>query len=303
MESSPLGSPAIVDPFLLLKGQSLGSKGRAEGRLSQEEKLKEAASQFEQMLLETFLKSARSSEKVFGSEDELFGFNSDFYKEMQGSYLSRSIVESGGIGLQEMLLEQFKQKLGETGEGAQTKGSRLPAPSSPASLKSGAEEGVQPQGVGSSSKTSLILPVAGRLSSAYGTRNDPFDGEQRFHKGMDIAAPAGTLVRSAASGRVLSTGYRQGYGQTVEVEHPDGSTTLYAHLQESLVSEGDSLRQGAVLGAVGSTGRSTGPHLHFEYRKEGKSIDPESVLSRNSSGNLPIRGTDDSSRGGFYEHD
>ena len=108
MESSPLGSPAIVDPFLLLTGQSLGSTGGAEGRLSQEEKLKEAASQFEQMLLETFLKSARSSEKVFGSEDELFGFNSDFYKEMQGSYLSRSIVESGGIGLQEMLLEQFK---------------------------------------------------------------------------------------------------------------------------------------------------------------------------------------------------
>lgn len=236
MKSSPLGSPAIVDPFLLLKGQSLGSKGGTEGRLSQEEKLKEAASQFEQMLLETFLKSARSS-KVFGSEDELFGFNSDFYKEMQGSYLSRSIVESGKIGLQEMLLEQFKQKLGRPVK-ERRPGLSTPRPLFPGSLKSGAEEGgVQPQDVGSSSKTSLILPVAGRLSSAYGTRNDPFDGEQRFHKGMDIAAPAGPgplrRLREGPLHRLPSRVRSDRRGGTPRwVDDP------LRHLQESLVSDG-----------------------------------------------------------------
>ncbi len=124
-----------------------------------------------------------------------------------------------------------------------------------------------------------VQPVAGRISSSFGLREDPIDGLHRHHDGLDIAAPAGTPVRAAGGGVVVrATDDAGGYGRMVVVDHGDGLTTRYAHLSDMTVREGDRLEPGAVLGRVGSTGRSTGPHLHFEVRRGDHPVDPEKAL-------------------------
>lgn len=114
-----------------------------------------------------------------------------------------------------------------------------------------------------------MLPVSGRITSIYGLRHDPIDGRIRLHNGVDIAVPSGTPVRPAASGTVVFSGTRNGYGNMVIVEHGDGVITLYAHNSLNLVSEGTPVDAGTVIALSGSTGRSTGPHLHFEAWKDG----------------------------------
>lgn len=115
----------------------------------------------------------------------------------------------------------------------------------------------------------LPLPVKGRITSPVGLRHDPIDGVLRDHKGVDIATPEGTPVRPVASGVVTFSGYRTGYGNTVVVRHDDGMTTLYAHNSANLKSEGEPVDRGSTIAFSGSTGRTTGPHLHFEAWKDG----------------------------------
>jgi murein DD-endopeptidase MepM/ murein hydrolase activator NlpD len=96
----------------------------------------------------------------------------------------------------------------------------------------------------------------------------------RHHKGMDIAAPSGTPVKAVAPGTVIFSGWRNGYGNTVIIEHTDGMTTVYAHHERNLVTEGASVDQLTAIALSGSTGRSTGPHLHFEAWRSGENITP-----------------------------
>jgi murein DD-endopeptidase MepM/ murein hydrolase activator NlpD len=129
----------------------------------------------------------------------------------------------------------------------------------------------------------LVLPVAGRISSPYGWRNDPFSGERDFHHGIDIAGPAGSGVCAAGSGRVIFSGWKEGYGNVVEIDH-GGTSTLYAHNDKNLVAEGEEVRQFQMVALMGDSGRSTGPHLHYEVRKQGEMVDPETVTRiRNSA--------------------
>lgn len=121
-------------------------------------------------------------------------------------------------------------------------------------------------------------PVAGRISSGFGTRTHPLTGQRRLHAGLDIAAPAGTPIRAAAAGRVASAGPRGGYGLTVDVVHGDGTVTRYAHQSQLLVARDQAVAAGQVIGRVGSTGNSTGPHLHFEVRTAAGPIDPRTWL-------------------------
>lgn len=132
-------------------------------------------------------------------------------------------------------------------------------------------------------KLNTLLPLGApvekvRVTSNFGTREDPFTGEQKRHRGIDFAGKIGTELMAVAPGRVVSAGERVGYGTTVEIDHGLGFTTLYAHLSQIMVTRGDWVRPGTVIGLAGSTGRSTGPHLHYEIRYKGVPFDPSKFV-------------------------
>ncbi|HEO66202.1 MAG TPA: M23 family metallopeptidase [Spirochaetes bacterium] len=113
----------------------------------------------------------------------------------------------------------------------------------------------------------FLLPVSGRLTSGFGLRIDPFNNRWTFHGGVDIAAKTGTLVHASQAGQVIFSGYMGGYGKLIIVRHKYGYNTFYGHLSKRLYRKGHWVRKGQVIGKVGSTGRCTGPHLHFEIRR------------------------------------
>lgn len=120
----------------------------------------------------------------------------------------------------------------------------------------------------------------GWISSYFGHRADPFTGRKAFHRGVDFAGPAGAQVVAVASGVVTYTKERFGYGKTVEINHGNGYVTRYAHNQRVLVAVGETVKKGQPIALIGSTGRSTGPHLHFEVLKQGRAVDPMSFVKR-----------------------
>ena len=123
-----------------------------------------------------------------------------------------------------------------------------------------------------------IWPVDGRLLGPFGLRTDPVSGEGAFHKGVDISAPTGTPVRVTADGMVFYADFESGYGRIVKVDHGDGTSTFYAHLSRSYVHPGQELRRGDLVGEVGTTGRVTAPHLHYEVRMNGNPVNPYPYL-------------------------
>ncbi|MCF6344662.1 MAG: M23 family metallopeptidase [Devosiaceae bacterium] len=127
----------------------------------------------------------------------------------------------------------------------------------------------------------ILMPLSGkyRLSSPYGNRTDPFGRQKAFHSGMDFAAPRGNIVSSAGAGIVIHSGRKGNYGIAVEVKHANGLVTRYAHLSATLVKVGQSVDLGDPIAKVGSTGRSTGPHLHFEIRRADKTLNPQNFIN------------------------
>lgn len=121
---------------------------------------------------------------------------------------------------------------------------------------------------------------AGWMSSGFGRRTDPFTGSLAWHNGVDFAVPAGDDIISVGAGIVTYSGTRPSYGLTVEIDHGNGYLTRYAHAQEVLVEVGDIVDQGQSVALVGSTGRSTGPHVHFEVFRNGRVVDPASYIRR-----------------------
>jgi murein DD-endopeptidase MepM/ murein hydrolase activator NlpD len=215
-----------------------------------DEALKKACKEFESVFTYELLKSMRRTiEKC-----DLFhgGQGEEIYESLMDQELSKKMAGLGPKSLAEVLYRQFRKE-GVAEDQGDTE------PRSLKDLRGG----------------SPVSPLSGGLlSSSFGWRKDPFSGEDRFHQGIDLAAPEGTLVRAPMQGKVLMSGFRQGYGNVVMLDHGNGITTLYAHNQENKVSEGDWVKAGAPLASVGSTGRSTGPHLHFEVRRHGTSLDP-----------------------------
>ena len=126
----------------------------------------------------------------------------------------------------------------------------------------------------------FIYPLKGaRLSSPYGWRNDPFTGVRSFHAAIDLSSPQGTPIMAAMDGKVSTLGYNATYGNYIILSHSSPYQTMYAHLYSFNVKKGDAVRQGSIIGAVGTTGYSTGPHLHFAVFKSGKAVNPLDFLN------------------------
>ncbi len=134
-------------------------------------------------------------------------------------------------------------------------------------------------------KNSLLLrsvpsfkPVDGWLSSGFGYRTSPFTGVRKFHRGIDVAARAGTPIYAPANGVVVYSGTKQGYGKYVAIAHGNGLVTKYGHNAANYVKVGHSIKRGEKIATVGSTGNSTGPHLHYEVWQDGKAVNPQKYL-------------------------
>lgn len=145
-------------------------------------------------------------------------------------------------------------------------------------IGSGAMEFLKSIGVGGASMGDLTSPLSGSITSEFGTRIHPITGEEKFHAGIDIGASEGTPVGAAGAGEVTMAGWYGGYGNAVMIDHGNGLQSLYGHLSAIMVSVGDLVTQLQTIGLVGSTGNSTGPHLHFELRQDGSPIDPSALF-------------------------
>jgi murein DD-endopeptidase MepM/ murein hydrolase activator NlpD len=125
-----------------------------------------------------------------------------------------------------------------------------------------------------------LVPTKGKVTSKFGYRVSPFTGKRQFHQGIDIANDKGTPVYAAGTGIVTFSGWNAGYGKTIIVSHGNGYRSVYAHNNENLVEAGKKVKKGDIIAKMGSTGKSTGPHLHFEIHSKGAQINPENILIR-----------------------
>jgi len=132
-------------------------------------------------------------------------------------------------------------------------------------------------GGGEQTSQGMRMPVNGRVTSGFGSRFHPILGYVRMHAGLDLAAAYGSPIVAAADGRVVSAGWAGGYGNLVRIAHAGGLQTMYGHMSRIAARSGESVRQGQLIGYVGSTGLSTGPHLHYEVLKNGRPVNPASV--------------------------
>ena len=147
-----------------------------------------------------------------------------------------------------------------------------------ASLRDPVTAGILPDLLRDDPTTPSIWPVRGQITAGFGQRMDPFTGEGAFHAGIDIAAPSGTQVKAAADGILFHAGPDAGYGNEVLLDHGYGITTKYGHLSATYVVVGQEVKRGQVIGTVGMTGRTTGPHLHYEVRVHETPVNPAKYL-------------------------
>lgn len=263
------------------------------------EKLSELAAQFESMLMLEMIKQMRKS--LLDEQAEGEGLGNETYSSTIDSELALHLSRAGGMGLTPTMVQAWERQQAAVAPGTVLPRTEpLPVPASRGPLTS-AMSGVESRRAVSLTATPVVVSVgrpfaertppladgaghglslemAGRVSSGYGWRADPFKGHSKFHGGIDLAAGYGTAVPAAAAGRVVSAQEQGGYGLTVVVRHANGFESRYAHLSSLDVKAGDSVAQGQQVGRVGSTGRSTGPHLHFEVTQAGRRVDPEQFV-------------------------
>lgn len=145
---------------------------------------------------------------------------------------------------------------------------------------------VNGDGVGGTGDQSIGRPVNGRLTSGFGSRFHPVLGHRRMHKGVDLAAPNGSPIAAAADGRVIAAGWNGGYGRQVAIAHSGNVRTTYGHMSRIAAAPGTYVRRGQIIGFVGSSGLSTGPHLHFEVTRDGRPVNPLSAKLTGGLGHL-----------------
>jgi len=243
---------------------SVSEKNKAE--------LKKVAEEFEAVFIGQLLKIMRETIEESGLEGG--GFGKTIYTELFDQEIALSMAKRGALGIGDIIYRSM------TDNEAVIDPESFAAASSPGSgsfRPTPEKSNDLPLADATEARNEIsipILPVNAPVSSAFGMRSDPFTGKPQFHKGMDLAAPAGTPVVAALPGKVTSVGYEPGYGNNVVVEHGDGLRTRYGHLASINVKVGDMVTSDDTLGKVGSTGRSTGAHLHFEVTRMGRPIDP-----------------------------
>ena len=212
------------------------------------------ARQFEAMLLSQMLREMKVS---MTPEQEEGGFGASILGDTVNSEFGMALSKSGGLGLAESLMKSLV-KLDSKSDVVPIEGNETPM-----ALDNPME--------------SVALPVSSMVTSSFGWRADPINGRQKLHKGTDIRMAYGEEVRAAANGVVTFAGEQPGYGLVVKVDHGNGLETRYAHLSSAAVKEGMSVEAGSPIARSGNSGRTTGPHLHFEVRQDGQPIDPDRV--------------------------
>jgi murein DD-endopeptidase MepM/ murein hydrolase activator NlpD len=268
MQDSSIGNLIQTSQEMLL-----GTGSRLEGKLKsiqssagekQKGELKKAAQEFEAMFMSYLLKVMRETIEESGLLEG--GFGKTIYTEMFDQEWSLSMARQGALGISNMIYKNLSEKeIQKDSKDADTSpiGAQKPSASDKPGNKADEQE-----------ISDLQLPIQAPVSSSFGVRSDPFSHKDRMHKGIDLAAPEGTNISAPLAGTVVSTGDDNGYGKTILIQHAGGLQTRYAHLGMINVKAGDVVAPQQVLGSVGNTGRSTGPHLHFEVIRMGKAIDP-----------------------------
>lgn len=298
----------------------LNAKLKAQSSSPDEAAVKRVAAEFESLFLSQITSAINPSPD--DEEADLFGSSAtQMYRQMMSEQLANTMAKNGGIGIAEKICGQLEAKSGVAGATKLTPAMdaareiRGGATTSSADALSAAASGVPSKKSADEAKvagkpsrdaktpsvtgreqsrhhnhtrhpensTSLRMPVNGTLTSKFGSRRDPIHGDQRNHRGIDIAAPRGTPIEAAATGTVVFAGRQGGYGKTVIIELPDGRQTRYAHAEKLLVHAGDEVKTGQVIATVGSTGRATGPHVHFEVTENGRAVNPLQVLAKDST--------------------
>jgi murein DD-endopeptidase MepM/ murein hydrolase activator NlpD len=247
-----------MDPTSMAQSMASMGMNREVMRPEQLENMEadKAGEEFESFMAQMLMKEMRRSMPEGG----LFkGPAAEMFAGMFDQEIAKKIAENGDLGIGKIIAAKMRAQEGLDPEAA--------APMANA-------KGALPAEL-----STFRMPVPGaRMTSRFGMRSDPFSGHSRDHKGIDLAAPQGAAIRPVADGTVVLAGKRSGYGNVVVVDHGDGLRTLYAHCHELKVRAGDQVDGRSVLGTVGSTGRSTGSHLHFEVRRDGEQVDPESAM-------------------------
>lgn len=234
-------------------------------------KVVQLAREFESFFVVQMIRQMRQSMLDEQKED---GLGAGTMTDTIDVELARQLTHGGGIGLTKVLKDAIERQA--------------------AGIRPVAEGPAMPLGISIAEPhdeppAPTAPPLSAAVSSPFGYRADPFTGAVRFHAGVDIAAAYGREVPSAGAGRVVFSGAQGGYGNTVIVEHESGIRTRYAHLSSIQVEAGAKVETGTVVGRVGSSGRSTGPHLHFEVLQDGQPVNP-AVAATRYAGVLKIEG-------------
>ena len=277
-------------------------------------KVAELARQFESMLMTQMLREMRKS--MLTEEEAGSGYGAAAMTDTIDVELGSALSRTGGFGLADVLIKAFdRQATGRkpaaaagplapvsSGEiatpSARSPVSAVAAPAraavAPAAISSAPAMVPSPDSTGATaavplpasrsdatggSSTPSAAPVLpeGRVSSGYGWRADPFNGQLRFHSGTDVKMAYGRDVQSAAAGRVIFVGEQSGYGLVVKIDHGNGLETRYGHLSHATVQVGETVGSGQRVARSGNSGRSTGPHLHFEVLENGRAVAPETM--------------------------
>jgi murein DD-endopeptidase MepM/ murein hydrolase activator NlpD len=292
-------SPQALQPDESTRVQQLHARLTVGERVpsSKPQDVKSAAAELASLFVYQMLAAMRRTVSRSGLLDK--GFAHDTYLSLFDQEMARHLARREDLGLTALLQRQLK----DTDADRQLPGrSSTALPRPPIALHAGRATAIDAyrQQAGPTDGR-FILPVEGPRTSGFGMRLHPVDHAERLHSGMDIAAAAGTQIQAAAAGQVVFSGTQEGYGNVVVIQHAEGYATLYAHNTENLVSVGTTVSQGQPIATVGSTGRSTGPHLHFEVHKDGKRLDsallfavgstpkPAAAVEADSSAKIPLK--------------